>query len=225
MPLWALMLQRAAKFGRKRILKVFESQFFSFGKTERLRARVHRSRVHSGSNAPRCGRPRALLCARPRVAAPAALQEVFALFAIGIVDFFDVDADTPTTRISPSLFFFFFFFFFFFIFFFAPAVSCDCRSCSRNSNSSSSSSSNDGCEPRGSRPCPGGPPPSSNSARGPKQTPPLTLYDSMARTKRAFEPRAGREGEPVSMYVCGVTVYDFSHVGKLVEREAVGELG
>lgn len=41
--------------------------------------------------------------------------------------------------------------------------------------------------------------------------PPLTLYDSMARAKRAFEPRAG--GEPVSMYVCGVTVYDYSHVG------------
>ena len=65
-------------------------------------------------------------------------------------------------------------------------------------------------------------PPLVESARGPRQTPPLTLYDSMARTKRAFEPRAGAGGkEPVSMYVCGVTVYDFSHVGKLTE--AVGE--
>ena len=63
-------------------------------------------------------------------------------------------------------------------------------------------------------------PPLVESARGPKQTPPLTLYDSMARTKRAFEPRAG--GEPVSMYVCGVTVYDFSHVGKLRSGRELG---
>lgn len=60
---------------------------------------------------------------------------------------------------------------------------------------------------------PAAPPLADDAARGPRQPPPLMLYDSMARTKRAFEPRAG--GEPVSMYVCGVTVYDFSHVGKL----------
>ena len=65
-------------------------------------------------------------------------------------------------------------------------------------------------------------PPLVDSARGPRQAPPLTLYDSMARTKRAFEPRAG--GEPVSMYVCGVTVYDFSHVGKF-ERGSGGGIG
>ena len=62
--------------------------------------------------------------------------------------------------------------------------------------------------------------PLTESARGPKQTPPLTLYDSMARAKRAFEPRLG--GEPVSMYVCGVTVYDFSHVGKLFGELELG---
>lgn len=58
---------------------------------------------------------------------------------------------------------------------------------------------------------PAAPPLVDADARGPADVPQLTLYDSMARAKRAFEPRAG--GEPVSMYVCGVTVYDFSHVG------------
>lgn len=38
----------------------------------------------------------------------------------------------------------------------------------------------------------------------------LVLYDTMARSKRAFEPRdPGR----VTMYVCGPTVYDFAHIG------------
>jgi cysteinyl-tRNA synthetase len=42
----------------------------------------------------------------------------------------------------------------------------------------------------------------------------------MARTKRAFEARPG--GDPVSMYVCGVTVYDLSHVGELIGRRGLG---
>lgn len=38
----------------------------------------------------------------------------------------------------------------------------------------------------------------------------LQIYDSLSRTKRPFEPvRAGQ----VSMYVCGMTVYDYCHLG------------
>ena len=38
----------------------------------------------------------------------------------------------------------------------------------------------------------------------------LTIYNSLSRRKETFEPlRAGHVG----MYVCGVTVYDYSHVG------------
>jgi cysteinyl-tRNA synthetase len=39
---------------------------------------------------------------------------------------------------------------------------------------------------------------------------PLTLYDTMARKKRPFVPADPRR---VTMYVCGPTVYNFSHVG------------
>lgn len=68
---------------------------------------------------------------------------------------------------------------------------------------------------------PAAPPLADESAvRGPPRPPPLTLYDSMARTKRAFEARPG--GDPVSMYVCGVTVYDLSHVGELIGRRGLG---
>ena len=41
--------------------------------------------------------------------------------------------------------------------------------------------------------------------------PPLVLYDTMTRSKRAFEPRAGAPS--VGLYCCGVTVYDYSHIG------------
>lgn len=38
----------------------------------------------------------------------------------------------------------------------------------------------------------------------------LSIYNTMSRTKETFEPQV--EGK-VSMYVCGVTVYDLSHIG------------
>lgn len=38
------------------------------------------------------------------------------------------------------------------------------------------------------------------------------VYDTLSRTKQPFRPRAG-QGNAVGMYVCGVTVYDFSHIG------------
>jgi cysteinyl-tRNA synthetase len=38
----------------------------------------------------------------------------------------------------------------------------------------------------------------------------LTLYDSMTRSKRAFEPA---DPARVTMYVCGPTVYDHAHIG------------
>ena len=37
------------------------------------------------------------------------------------------------------------------------------------------------------------------------------LYNTKAREKQLFVPRGGKE--PISMYVCGVTVYDYSHIG------------
>lgn len=40
----------------------------------------------------------------------------------------------------------------------------------------------------------------------------LLLYNTMARSKQAFTTRTDRP-ETVQMYVCGVTVYDFSHIG------------
>ena len=42
--------------------------------------------------------------------------------------------------------------------------------------------------------------------------PQLTLYDTMARAKRVFETRGG--GTDVGLYCCGVTVYDYSHIGE-----------
>lgn len=42
------------------------------------------------------------------------------------------------------------------------------------------------------------------------QAPKLTLFNSLSRSKEAFTPlHAGKVG----MYVCGVTVYDYCHVG------------
>lgn len=38
----------------------------------------------------------------------------------------------------------------------------------------------------------------------------LTIYDSMAREKRAFEPA---DPSRVTMYVCGPTVYSYAHIG------------
>lgn len=40
----------------------------------------------------------------------------------------------------------------------------------------------------------------------------LYLYNTMTRTRQLFMPRQG-VGNKVSMYVCGVTVYDMSHIG------------
>lgn len=42
----------------------------------------------------------------------------------------------------------------------------------------------------------------------------LQLHNSMSRGKERFECRPGNEGK-VSMYVCGVTVYDYSHIGEI----------
>ncbi len=39
---------------------------------------------------------------------------------------------------------------------------------------------------------------------------PITLYDSRTQKKRPFEPQ---EPGKVKMYVCGVTVYDLTHIG------------
>jgi cysteinyl-tRNA synthetase len=38
----------------------------------------------------------------------------------------------------------------------------------------------------------------------------IRLYDTAAREKRLFEPRAG---EPITLYVCGPTVYGRAHIG------------
>lgn len=42
--------------------------------------------------------------------------------------------------------------------------------------------------------------------------PGLQLYNTMSRQKQLFAPRED-QGNRVSMYVCGVTVYDYSHIG------------
>lgn len=39
---------------------------------------------------------------------------------------------------------------------------------------------------------------------------PLTLYDTLHREKRVFEPR---DPNRVTLYVCGPTVYDYAHIG------------
>ena len=58
--------------------------------------------------------------------------------------------------------------------------------------------------------------PSPAAERSPPATsqppPQLALYNTMTRQKEAFSPRPG-QGNRVSMYVCGVTVYDYSHIG------------
>lgn len=40
----------------------------------------------------------------------------------------------------------------------------------------------------------------------------MSLYNTMSKSKEPFRTRPGRE-DSVSMYVCGVTVYDYSHIG------------
>lgn len=40
----------------------------------------------------------------------------------------------------------------------------------------------------------------------------LQLHNSMSRRKELFRPRP-EMGDKVQMYVCGVTVYDYSHIG------------
>lgn len=39
---------------------------------------------------------------------------------------------------------------------------------------------------------------------------PLTIYDTLHREKRVFEPR---DPQRVTLYVCGPTVYDYAHIG------------
>ncbi len=39
---------------------------------------------------------------------------------------------------------------------------------------------------------------------------PLTLYDTLKREKREFQPRPG---QAVTLYVCGPTVYNYAHIG------------
>eukprot|EP00850_Spirogloea_muscicola_P001022 SM000004S14892 [mRNA] locus=s4:32935:43984:- [translate_table: standard] len=48
------------------------------------------------------------------------------------------------------------------------------------------------------------------SAAAAGQPPPLRLFNTMTRQKEAFAPWVAGQ---VSMYVCGVTVYDYSHIG------------
>lgn len=42
----------------------------------------------------------------------------------------------------------------------------------------------------------------------------LQLHNTMTRHKEVFTPRPGM-GNKVQMYVCGVTVYDYSHIGMM----------
>lgn len=44
----------------------------------------------------------------------------------------------------------------------------------------------------------------------------LQLHNSMTRKKEVFTPRPGM-GNKVQMYVCGVTVYDYSHIGRCAD--------
>lgn len=48
----------------------------------------------------------------------------------------------------------------------------------------------------------------------PEPAHPLLLYNTMARQKQRFAPRPD-QGSRVSLYCCGVTVYDYSHIGAL----------
>ncbi len=55
------------------------------------------------------------------------------------------------------------------------------------------------------------PPPTSLGAAFSLMPAPLRLYDNYTRTLRPFEPLAPLE--PVGLYTCGPTVYDFQHIG------------
>jgi len=50
------------------------------------------------------------------------------------------------------------------------------------------------------------------AATNTSSSPGLLLYNTFSRQKEAFTPRPD-QGNKVSMYVCGVTVYDYSHIG------------
>ena len=59
------------------------------------------------------------------------------------------------------------------------------------------------------------PPPSPTNSTEDKNgqtTQTLMLHNTMSRKKEIFKPRA-ENGNKVQMYVCGVTVYDYSHIG------------
>lgn len=47
--------------------------------------------------------------------------------------------------------------------------------------------------------------------------PALHLYNTLTRRKELFRPRP-EAGNAVSMYVCGVTVYDYSHIGERKQK-------
>src|SRR5687767_10261084 len=55
-----------------------------------------------------------------------------------------------------------------------------------------------------SRPTPAAPQPAT------RVSPMLTLYNTLGRTKQEFHPLRAAE---VRMYVCGMTVYDYCHIG------------
>jgi len=57
-------------------------------------------------------------------------------------------------------------------------------------------------------------PPPTNAAedKNEQTTQTLMLHNTMSRKKEIFKPRA-ENGNKVQMYVCGVTVYDYSHIG------------
>ena len=44
----------------------------------------------------------------------------------------------------------------------------------------------------------------------------LFLYNTMSHRKEGMLPRSG-QGNKLSMYCCGVTVYDLSHIGDIVD--------
>lgn len=54
--------------------------------------------------------------------------------------------------------------------------------------------------------------PREQKAEAGSEWPPFMLYNTMSRQKELFVPRPGA-GNRVTMYCCGVTVYDFSHIG------------
>ena len=51
-----------------------------------------------------------------------------------------------------------------------------------------------------------------DSSQNNSDFPSLMLYNTLSRKKELFVPRKD-QGSKVSMYVCGVTVYDYSHIG------------